>query len=266
MKILNILPIIRTEFDTEKMNNYIGKYLLPDTEMDTWYLDYGPSSIEGAFDEVLASANVVLKCIEGEKAGYDGIFVNCFGDPGVRAAREAVSIPVFGGFEPIVHYALGTADKLALIAVMPEGVAQIEGEIARAGLEKRFVKVRNVNMPVLDLGELDDLIKAVIEESKRAIKEDGAGTIVLGCTAMAGVKEAVEEALNEEGFGVPVIEAGQAAVVMLETFVRMKLYHSRVTYMPPREKARRLWTEAENQMAKKKDIEKEDEQICQKME
>jgi len=241
MKLLNLPPIIDNRFDSKEMNDYIMKYLLPDTEMDTWYLEYGPGSIEGEYDEALAAANVVLKCIEAEKAGYDGIFVNCFGDPGVRAAREAVNIPVFGGFEPIVHYALGTADKLGIVTVLPEVVPMIEGQIAKCGLEKRFTKVRHVDIPVLDLGELDDLIKAVIEESKRAIKEDGAGTIVLGCTAMAGVKEAVEEALNEEGFGVPVIEAAQAAVVMLETFVRMNLYHSRVTYMPPREKARVLW-------------------------
>lgn len=241
MKILNLPPIINTGFGSQEMNDYIAKYLLPDTEMDTWYLDYGPSSIEGEFDETLAAANVVLKCIEGEKAGYDAVFVNCFGDPGVRAAREAVSIPVFGGFEPIAYYALGTADKISIVTVLPEVVPMIEGEIARYGLEKRFTKVRHVNIPVLDLEELDTLIEAVVAESRKAVREDGAGTIVLGCTAMAGVKEAVEKALNEEGLRVPVIESGQAALVMLETFVRMNLYHSRVTYMPPREKVRTLW-------------------------
>ncbi|MCI9474941.1 MAG: hydrogenase expression protein HupH [Emergencia sp.] len=242
MKLLNLPPIIDNRFGSEEMKAYMMKYLLPGTEMDTWYLEYGPGSIEGEFDEALAAANVVLKCMEAEKAGYDGIFVNCFGDPGVRAARETVKIPVFGGFEPIVHYALGTADKLGIVTVLPEVVPMIEGQIAKSGFEKRFTKVRHVDIPVLDLGELDDLIQAVIEESKRAIKEDGAGTIILGCTAMAGVKEAVEKALCAEGYGVPVIEAAQAAVVMLETFVRMDLYHSRVTYMPPRDKARMLWT------------------------
>lgn len=246
MKILNLPPIINTGFGSQEMNDYIAKYLLPDTEMDTWYLDYGPSSIEGEFDEALAAANVVLKCIEGEKAGYDAVFVNCFGDPGVRAAREAVSIPVFGGFEPIAYYALGTADKISIVTVLPEVVPMIEGEIVRYGLEKRFTKVRYVNIPVLDLEEIETLVQAVIEESKSAITEDGAGTIVLGCTAIAGVKEQVEKALEEEGYRVPVIEAGQAAVVMLETFVRMHLYHSRVTYMPAREKARLLWTCGEN--------------------
>ena len=47
MKILNLPPIINTGFGSQEMNDYIAKYLLPDTEMDTWHLDYGPSSIEG---------------------------------------------------------------------------------------------------------------------------------------------------------------------------------------------------------------------------
>lgn len=242
MKLLNLPPVIDTGFGGKEMDDYVANYLLPDTQMDTWHLDYGPSSIEGEYDEALAAANVVLKCIEAENAGYDAVFVNCFGDPGVRAAREAVNIPVFGGFEPIAYYALGTADKIGIVTVLPNVVPMIEGEIVRYGLEKRFSKVRYVNIPVLDLEEIEPLVQAVAEESKKAITEDGAGTIVLGCTAMAGVKEQVEKALEEEGYRVPVMEAGQAAVVMLETFVRMGLYHSRVTYMPAREKVRKLWT------------------------
>ena len=71
MKILNLPPIINTGFGSQEMNDYIAKYLLADTEMDTWHLDYGPSSIEGEFDEALAAANVALKCVEAENAGYD---------------------------------------------------------------------------------------------------------------------------------------------------------------------------------------------------
>ena len=65
MRILNLPPVIDTGHGSKEMDDYIAKYLLPDTEMDTWYLDYGPSSIEGEYDEALAAANVVLKCIEG---------------------------------------------------------------------------------------------------------------------------------------------------------------------------------------------------------
>lgn len=240
MKILNLIPVVG-DFWTDEMTRYISKFLLPDTQVDTWFLDHGPSSIEGEYDEVLASSGVVFKCIEAEKAGYDAIFVDCFGDPGVRAAREAVNIPVFGGFEPIIHYALGTADKLGIVTVLPAVVPMLNGQVARAGLGYRISTIRNVNIPVLDLGDISELIGSLIGESKKAIDEDGVGTIILGCTAMVGVKEEVEKALMDAGYKVPVIEAGQAAMIMLETFVRMGLYHSEVTYMPPGEKYRNWW-------------------------
>jgi len=241
MKILNLLPVIDTGFWSDEMSKYICKYLLPDTKVDTWYLDRGPSSIEGEYDEVLAAAAVVLKCVQAEKAGYDAVFVDCFGDPGVRAAREAVKIPVFGGFEPIIHYALGTSDKLGIVTVLPDVLPMLNALVSKAGLERRFSKIRYINIPVLDLGNPKDLTDALISESRKAIDEDGAGTIILGCTAMVGVKEVIEEALAKAGYGVPVIEAAQAALVMLETFVRMGLGHSRVTYMPPRDKLRTWW-------------------------
>ena len=241
MKILNLLPVIDTGFWTDEMTKYISKFLLPSTQVDTWYLDRGPASIEGEYDECLAAAAVVLKCIEAEKAGYDAIFVDCFGDPGVRAAREAVNIPVFGGFEPVVQYALGTSDKVSIVTVLPEVLPMIGGLVAKAGIEKRFAKIRCINIPVLHLGDIRGLIDALADESIKAIEEDRAGTIVLGCTAMTGVKEEVEKALMAAGYDIPVLEAAQSALVMLETFVRMGIHHSRKHYMPPRDKPRTWW-------------------------
>jgi len=242
MKILNLLPAIDAGFWSEEMTAYTSKFLMKDTQVDSWFLDAGPSSIEGAYDETLAAAAVVLKCVEAEKAGYDAIFINCFGDPGVHAAREAVKIPVFGGFEPVVHYALGTSEKISIITVLPEVIPLLHAGIAKAGLRDRFGKVRYVSMPVLHLGDLQELIDALIEESKKAIEEEGAGTIVLGCTGMVGVKEDVEKALQDMGYSVPVMEAAQSAMVMLETFVRMGITQSRVTFRPPREKLRKWWS------------------------
>jgi len=241
MKILNLIPVIDTGFWTSDMDDYIKKFLLPDTELVNGYLTGGPSSIEGEYDEVLAGPGVVFKCIQAEKDGFDAIFVNCFGDPAVHAAREAVKIPVFGGFEPAVMYALGIADKIGIVTVLPQVVPLIRGNIAKAGLGDRLVSLRYVNIPVLGLHDLDDLVAGLVKESIKAIEEDGAEMILLGCTAMVGVKEQVEESLAEKGYDIILIELAQAALVMLETFVRMGLTQSARTYMPPTDKLRKWW-------------------------
>jgi allantoin racemase len=240
MKILNILPII-SDIWTDEMAAYVGKYLLPGTQVLTRRLARGPGSIEGEYDEALAVPEIIFLSEEAEKEGFDGIFVNCFGDPGVRAVRERVNIPVFGGFEPAVLYALGISDTIGIVTVLPEVLPMLRGLIAREGLRDRIPSLRCVNIPVLDLSGLEPLIKALIAESKRAVTEDGAGVIVLGCTGMVGVKEAVEKGLKAEGCGIPVVEAAQASLMMLETYVRMGLQHSRISYMPPREKERVWW-------------------------
>jgi allantoin racemase len=240
MKILNILPII-SDIWTDEMAAYVGKYLLPDTEVVSKRLAHGPASIEGEYDEVLATPEIVFLSEEAEKEGFDGVFINCFGDPGVRAARERVNIPVFGGFEPAILYALGISDRIGIITVLPEVLSMLEGLIARQKLQERIPSLRYVDIPVLDLSGVEVLTKALIAESKRAITEDGAGVIILGCTGMVGVKETVERGLQADGYNTPVVEAAQTALMMLETFIRMGLRHSRITYMPPRKKDRLWW-------------------------
>jgi allantoin racemase len=240
MKLLNLIPIT-SDIWTDKMDKYVRQFLLPDTEVVTWLLKHGPASIESEYDEVFASPEVVMMCKQAEQEGFDGIFVDCFGDPGVKAARESVNIPVFGGFEPAMFYALGIADKVGIVTVLPDVVSMLNGLIAKEGLHDRVASLRYVNIPVLDLDSLDKLTSALIDESKKAIVDDGAGVIVLGCTAMVGVKETVEAGLKSAGFDVSVIEAAQASLIMLETFVRMGFKHSRLTYLPVRDKGRTWW-------------------------
>jgi len=66
---------------------------------------------------------------------------------------------------------------------------------------------------VLDLDDRDRTLAAVAEEAQRAIKEDGAAVIVLGCTVMGPIADALAERL-----GVPVIEPGTAALKLAEAF------------------------------------------------
>jgi allantoin racemase len=240
MKILNILPIT-SDIWTKEMDEYVTKFLLPETRVVTKRLTHGPASIECEYDEVLAMPEILSMCKEAEKEGFDAVFIDCFADPAVRAARECVNIPVFGGFEPAVFYALGISDKIGIVTVLPEVVSMLHGLIKKESLQDRITSLRYVSIPVLDLGGLDKLTAALIAESKKAIDEDGVGAIVLGCTAIVGVKEAVEKGLRESNYNTVVVEAAQASLMMLETFARMGLRHSRITYLPPPKKDRVWW-------------------------
>jgi allantoin racemase len=223
------------------MTDYVCKDLLPTTEVQPRKILHGPASIECEYDEILAVPEVVFLCQEAEREGFDAVFIDCFGEPGLRAARECVRIPVFGGFEPAIFYALGVADKIGIVSVVKNVVPLIQGMIAREGLQDRIAPVRYVDIPVLNLNDRKKLIAGLVRESKKAVDEDGAGVIVLGCTAMIDVKEEVEKQLKKDKYHVQVIEAASAALVMLETYVRMGLRHSEITYMHPPVKERYWW-------------------------
>jgi len=243
MKLLNLVPVIGDAW-TDEMGQYVFKYLRPDTKVETWNLKHGgTSSIEGEYDEMLAAPETVVLCQKAEKEGFDGVFINCFGDPGVRAAREVVDIPVFGGFEPVMQMALGTADRIGIVTVIPHPVSLIRSNIAKAGLNDRVVCVRNINVPVCDLQDHKKAVDGVVEHAIKAIEIDLAESIVMGCTGFVGVAEEVQKKLQEKGYNTIVLEAAQAAMMTLETYATMGLRHSRLTYLPPREKARKWWGE-----------------------
>ena len=236
MKLLDLVPVTTPGIISEEMESYINKYLSPDTQMDCDQITEGTASIECEYDEAMCQPDIIRHCIQAEKDGYAGVFINCFGDPGVRAAREAVNIPVFGGFEPVMYLALGMADRIGIVTVLPNVLPLIRSGISKAHLGDRVACVRSIDIPVLDLSSHEKLCNAVFEESMKAIREDGAEVIVLGCTAIVDVTETVQARLHEAGYRIPVMEAAQSAVMLLELTAKMGLCQSRITYMPIPEK------------------------------
>ena len=233
VKILNLLPVTGDVL-TPEMFKYMCKYLESDTEVQTYQITFGPPSIECEYDEALAAPDVLRLVKQGEEDGFQAIFINCFGDPAVKAAREFVDIPVFGGFEPAAHLALGLADKISIITVVANVVPLMEGNLAKAHLGDRFVSIRNINIPVKDLQDHEKVCTAILKESVAAIAEDGAQAIVLGCTGFVNVAETVKERLLiEHSYDIPVLEAGQSAVMMCQLYAKMGLKQSRITYMRP---------------------------------
>jgi len=108
------------------------------------------------------------------------------------------------------------------------------------GLAGKLASVRAVNIPVLDLTDLKKLTDALVDESIKAIEEDGAHAIVLGCTGMMGVADNLSETLKKKGYEVPVICPVDVAVKYLEMLIALDLKQSKKTYMPPPDKERNI--------------------------
>jgi allantoin racemase len=237
MKIKVIMPITSDIFN-EEIKREIKHYASDTTEVGVVSLDYGPASVECEYDEALCIPNFLEKAIEAEEEGYEGIISDCFGDPGVKPAREVLDIPVVGACESSMLFASSLAKSFSVVTVLPNVVPMIENISKTLGVNGNLASIRYVNIPVLEVHEKDKLKKALYEEMIKAIELDNAHALVLGCTGFMGVAAELQTRLKENGYDVPVIDPAFAATRMLESLIAMGVKQSRLTYMTPPSKQR----------------------------
>ncbi len=237
MKIKVIMPIISDIFN-EEIKREIKHYASDNTEVGVCSLDYGPESVESEYDEALCIPNFLEKAKEAEEEGYDGVISDCFGDPGVKPAREILDIPVVGACEASMLFASSLAKSFSVVTVLPNVVPMIENISKTLGVNGNVASIRYVNIPVLEVHEKEKLKIALYEEMIKAIEQDNAHALVLGCTGFMGVAAELQERLKQNGYDVPVIDPAFAATKMLESFITMGVKQSRLTYMTPPSKQR----------------------------
>jgi allantoin racemase len=237
LKVKVIIPITSPALDAEAAKEF-GSYAFPNTEVSVTHLDFGPASIECELDDAICVPDFLNKAKQAQEEGYDVVISNCFLDPAVKASREILDIPVVGAAEASMHFAASLGHRFSVVTVVPNLVPIIENLAIEYGFDKKLASVRYVNIPVLDLKDKKRLGKALHREMLAAIKEDGAHLLVLGCTGMMGVAKEMEKLLKQGGYDVPVVDPAAASLKFAESLVSMKLKQSRLTYMPPPEKAR----------------------------
>ena len=231
MHIRVVTPIVTRDF---RAPGDLEGLVHPGLELSHVFVDMGPASIESAFDETLAAPGALFKIIEAEAEGADAVAIDCLGDPGMHAGREAVRIPVVGAGEASMHLAAMLGHRFSILTTLDRVFHLNENQARIYGLQDKLVSLRAVNAPVLDLEkDPSGITEGLIEQGIAAVREDGAHVLLLGCTGMANVARAVQAGLRERGFDVPLVEPLAAAVRMAELWISLGLRHSKVTYDYP---------------------------------
>ena len=200
-------------------------------------LTEGPASIESEFDEALSVPDTIRQTIEAEKAGANAVIIDCMGDPGLAACREVVSIPVLGPCQTSLHIAAMLGHRFSFITVLDRLRPMLDHIVAGYGLSGSYASFEAVNVPVLDIGhDKETLGRALAEKSIKAVKEDHAGAIVLGCTGFFGLTELIEKGLAEEGIHVPVLAPIPITVHVADALIKTGLSHSKHVYPMPGQK------------------------------
>ena len=190
------------------------------TVVEVVHFPEGPASIENAIDEARATVPTLEEVIRAEREGCDGAMIYCFGDPGLRAAKAAVSIPVVGLGEASCHFAAMMGGRFGIITAGPPGRGTeriIRDNLALAELSHKCVGVRTIGIPVLGLGGDDGEELARVVSIGAALVEQGAEVLVLGCGSILGVDEALRRQL-----GVPVVVPAAVALLVCESLIRLR--------------------------------------------
>ena len=195
----------------------------PGTEILAVSPAMGPASIESHYDEALAVPGLLQEIAAGERDGVDGYVIACFGDPGLKAARELARGPVVGIAEAAMHLASMVGTRFTVVTTLGRTMGQAWHLAEAYGMERFCANVRACELPVLELEEPGSHARErIIEECRRALEEDGADCIVLGCAGMADLCAHIGNVLQ-----VPVIDGVAAGVQLVESLVSLKLRTSK---------------------------------------
>lgn len=221
MRILVINPNTTASM-TEKIGKAAQSAASPTTEIIAVNPPDGPPSIEGYYDEVFSIPGIIAEMAKA--TAVDAFVIACFDDTGLDAARCATEAPVIGIGEAAFHLATLVAGRFSVVTTLARSVPAIEHNLTKYGLASRCAKVRASDVPVLDL-ELpgSKANRRISAEIARAIAEDKAEAVVLGCAGMADLAHA----LSLE-HGIPVLDGVACAVRLAETVSALGLRTSKV--------------------------------------
>jgi allantoin racemase len=236
MRIL-VVNVNTTESMTEVIREQAERVAAPGTEIVALTPFFGPESVEGNFESYLAAVAVMDRVLAYQEP-YDAVVQAGFGEHGREGLQELLDVPVVDITEAAAHVACLLGHKYSVVTTLARAVPQIEDRLRIAGLLSRCASVRASGLGVLELeDDSGRALDAIAAEAVRAVREDHAEVICLGCGGMAGLDDKVRAAT-----GTPVVDGVAAAVKLAESLVGLGLSTSKIgTYAPPRPKRVTGW-------------------------
>ena len=212
MTLIHVVNPNSTAAVTAQIEHGARKVAAPGTEIAATTVRSSPVSIEGYSDEAMAVPSMLAEIRAAEATGAAAHVIACFDDPGLSAAREVAAGPVVGICQAALQVAMTIAARFSVVTTLPRSVPIIEDLVVGYGAARHCRRVRSVDLPVLSL-EADPTRarQRLLDEACRALADDRAEAIVLGC---AGMSELADWLAAETG--APVIDGVAAAVKLAE--------------------------------------------------
>lgn len=167
--------------------------------------DVGPQHLEwNALEAVVAGPTMGVVRWAASRRAYDAAVVGCFYDPFVRGARElAGPMAVTAPAEACLHIAATIGERVSILVGRRKWIPEMHENVVKYGYGGHLASFRVLDMSVDEFqADPAETQQRIVHEAERAVHDDGADAVVLGCTIEFGFYREVQDKI-----GVPVIDA-----------------------------------------------------------
>jgi Asp/Glu/hydantoin racemase len=177
---------------------------------------------------VISTTAFIRKIVWAQEQGYDAVIQSNTFDPGVEAARLAVSIPVIGVMRTALHHATILAGRIALTVPFQSHVAETWKIVRSYGMEHFVQAIRPVGLYPGNMRDAQELEDKLIEVMRGIVADVSPEMIIpLGGALVPYV---VDPKVLERAVGVPVMNTKIVAIRFAETCVYAGLSQSPIAY------------------------------------
>jgi allantoin racemase len=216
VKIMYLSPVTHRAGHDELFSDMARAHKLPGTEVHVASLPDTVgrfSHIEYRSFEGMVTAGIIRATRAAAREGFDALVIGCFYDTGLAEAREVsgemiVTAPCAASCE----IAASLSNRFGVIVGRRKWVDQMQATVHSLGHRDRLAGFYPVGLGVTEFQQDHDRTAArLLEVGRRAVAEDYAEALILGCTMEVGFDKTVEREL-----GVPVIDPAIAALKRAE--------------------------------------------------
>lgn len=214
-KIMYLNPVGTSSHD-QTFADMAKTYKLPDTEVHITSLapEHGAfTHIEYRSYEAIVTSGIIRATRAAAREGFDALAIGCFYDTALHDAREIsgemiVTAPCVAS----VEIATSLANRFGIIVGRRKWVNQMNATVTEIGQSEKLSGFYHVELGVNDFQKDHKKTNALlIEAGRKALEQDYAEALILGCTLEVGFYKDIEEQL-----GIPVIDPSIAALKRAE--------------------------------------------------
>ncbi len=177
---------------------------------------------------VISTTAFIRKVVWAQEQGYDAVIQSNTFDPGVEAARLAVSIPVIGVQRVALHTAAVLAGRIGLTVPFQSHVAETWKIVRSYGMEHFITDIRPIGLYPGNMESPQQLEDAIVEVMQKIVEDTHPEYLVpLGGALVPYV---VDPKNLEKAVGVPVLNTKIAAIRFAEMCVYAGMSHSPIAY------------------------------------